>query len=51
MLKFKNPQNKDEEQERFVLVEDRGDRMLVEFVCDMGIRPVFVYATEELEQA
>lgn len=48
MLKFLEPLTPEEENERFVLIETRGDRVLVELVCDMAIRPQFVYLTADL---
>lgn len=48
VVRFAEPQTKDEEEERFVLLELRGDRALVELVCEMSIRPTFVYRTAEL---
>lgn len=51
MLKFKHPQTPAEADERFQLIEDRGDRLLVEFVCDMRVRPTLVYLTNEMTEA
>lgn len=48
VVRFSEPQTKDEEEERFVVLELRGDRALVEFICDMSIRPNFVYRTADL---
>lgn len=50
-VKFAAPLNEDERQERFTVVELRGDRVLVEFICDMNIRPSFVYLTADLVSA
>jgi hypothetical protein len=43
IVKFVSPLSDDERQERFKILELRGARVLVEFVCDMSIRPTFVY--------
>lgn len=51
MLKFKYPQTSTEIDERFQLIEDRGDRLLVELVCDMRVRPTFVYLTDDMTNA
>jgi hypothetical protein len=51
LYKFRNPSTPDEALERFRLVEYRGDRMLVEFVCSMAIPPRFVYPSADLEAA
>lgn len=51
VVKFKEPMSKDEAAERFVIVEVRGDRVLVELVCEMTIRPTFVYMAEEMVEA
>jgi hypothetical protein len=48
LYKFRNPSTPDEALERFRLVEYRGDRMLVEFVCSMAIPPQFVYPSADL---
>ena len=48
MLKFIEPMTQKEKDERFILIESRGDRVLVELVCDMAIRPQFVYLTADL---
>lgn len=50
-VKFLAPLTEEEAAERFVIVEDRGSRVLVEAVCDMRIRPTFVYRVEELIRA
>ena len=34
--------------ERFVVTEPRGPRVLVEFICEMNIRPQSVYLIEDL---
>jgi hypothetical protein len=50
-VKFAEPQTADEESERFVVVELRGDRVLVESDCGVPIRPQFVYSCAELTAA
>jgi len=50
-VKFSQPQTPEETRERFIVLEDRGDRVLVEAVCDMAIRPTFVYLKNELTEA
>lgn len=35
--------------ERFRVLELRGDRVLVEFVCDLRFPPTYVYPTGEVE--
>ena len=49
LVKFVDPKNDDERAETFHVLEVRGDRVLVEFVCDMSIRPTFVYPTADLK--
>jgi hypothetical protein len=51
VVKFRAPMSSDEAQERFVVIEHRGERVLVEFVCDMAIRPQSVYLADDLEPA
>lgn len=48
LVRFANPLTTAEQSERFVVLEMRGDRVLVEFVCTMTIRPTFVYLLSDL---
>jgi hypothetical protein len=53
MYKFKKPNNIIEKMERFILIEDRGERVLVEssFSESCGtITPTFVLSKNELEE-
>jgi hypothetical protein len=47
-VKFRIPMNQDEAAEIFTVIELRGPRLLVELVCDMRIKPVFVYNAVDL---
>lgn len=48
-VKFKEPLDQDEEQERFILLEDPdGGRVLVEGVCNLTIRPTRILDIDEL---
>jgi hypothetical protein len=47
-VKFRIPTTQDEAFEIFTVIELRGPRLLVELVCDMRIKPVFVYNTGDL---
>jgi len=49
VVKFKNPLNADEATERHTVLELRGDRVLVEYICDMNLKPTGVYMVAELE--
>lgn len=51
LVKFANPQSANEMIERFTVVELRGTRVLVEFVCDLAIKPTFVYLVSEMVEA
>jgi hypothetical protein len=42
-VKFLAPLTDEEVRERFIVIELRGPRVLVEAVCDMRLRPTFVY--------
>ena len=42
VVKFAAPLSEDERGERFTVLELRGDRILVEYICDMMIRPTMV---------
>jgi hypothetical protein len=35
----------------YTVIEDRGDRVLIELVCDMTIRPTECVSIEEVEPA
>lgn len=48
VVRFAAPETEDEKSERFVVLELRGERTLVEFVCEMNIKPTFVYRTADL---
>jgi hypothetical protein len=50
-VRFAEPMSADEATERFVVVELRGPRVLVEFICDMAIKPQQVYLAADLVQA
>lgn len=53
LMKFKDPQP-GEESDRFFVVENRGDRVLVanaNAIWDSGIRPTFVYLADDLVAA
>lgn len=50
-VKFTNPATPGEALERFVVLENRGPRVLVEFICTMRIRPTFVYLVSDLTVA
>lgn len=51
LVRFVAPFDAVEACERFIVIEDRGDRMLCEFVCDMTIKPRFVYLRNDLIRA
>jgi len=48
LVRFISPLNEDERGENFTVLELRGERALVEFVCEMNIRPTFVYLAADL---
>ena len=48
LVRFIAPLNEDEREEQFTVLELRGERVLVEFVCGMSIRPTFVYLAADL---
>lgn len=50
LVRFIAPLNEDEREEQFTVLELRGERVLVEFVCGMSIRPTFVYLAADLVQ-
>jgi hypothetical protein len=47
-VKFLSPLNDDEALERFIVLENRGSRVLVEAICNMKIKPTFVYQANDL---
>jgi hypothetical protein len=50
VVKFAAPTTPDEAAERFRVLEDRGDRVLVEFICDLAIAPTYVYPVADLRE-
>lgn len=50
-VKFREPRDADEASERFTVVELRGERVLVEFICDMTLCPQSVYLVEDMTPA
>lgn len=48
VVRFAVPQTEEERVERFIVLELRGPRVLVEFICDMSIKPTFTYPAEDL---
>jgi hypothetical protein len=48
IVKFAFPSGDEEAGERFIVMELRGDRVLVEAINKMNIRPQFVYLLMEL---
>jgi hypothetical protein len=50
-VKFTRPQDAREAAARFKLVEDRGDRVLIELICNLPIRPTECVATVEIQPA
>ena len=51
LVKFATPETANEKMERFTVVELRGTRVLVEFVCELAIKPTFVYLVSEMVEA
>lgn len=53
MYKYRHPKDADEAGERFTLVEERGDRVLVEDASPYWngkIRPLLVYRKADMEE-
>ncbi len=50
VVEFREPAE-DEIGARFLVQEMNGDRCLVQFICDMTIRPTFVYRVADLRRA
>ena len=48
VVQFAHPLTDDEKVERFLVLELRGDRVLVEFICDWLVRPTFSYLESDL---
>lgn len=46
LVKYANPES-GEENLTFKVLEDRGDRLLVEWVCDWLIKPTHCFAKSE----
>lgn len=41
----------DEKGTRYTVIEDNGDRVIMEFICDMAIKPTFVARKCDIELA
>jgi hypothetical protein len=50
LVKLTHPES-GEEDARYIVVEDHGDRVLIEYVCSMFIRPTELVAASEIEPA
>jgi hypothetical protein len=50
-VKFAAPATPDEATERFTVLECRGDRVLVRFICDMAVAPTHVYLAADMVEA
>jgi hypothetical protein len=48
IVKFKDPESEDEKKLRMKVLEDNGDRVLVEALVDMTIKPTYVYLKKDL---
>jgi hypothetical protein len=48
LVRFREVLEPADEKSRFVVVEDNGDRLLVRFVCDLPIPPLFTYRRDEM---
>lgn len=48
IVRFAVPEDADEAKDRFLVLEDRGDRVLVRYLCDMSIPPTPVYLKTDL---
>ena len=49
IVKYSRPL-RDEENMRFILVEDNGDRVLIELICNLPIPPRECVAKEEIAE-
>lgn len=48
-VKMVNPTPDESGSERFRVLELRGDRVVVEYICDLRIPPTYVYPTVDVE--
>ncbi len=51
IVKFREPKTDSEAQERFVVLEDNGSRLLVQAICDMNFKPTYVYLAADMVEA
>ena len=51
IVKFKTPQNPEEQKARFILVEEANvmKRVKIQFICDMNIKPIELVDESEVE--
>ena len=50
VVRFREPLTREEEGERFEVLEMRGERVLVVSLCDLPIPPTYVYLAADLER-
>lgn len=50
IVKLIHPADSREESARFVLIEDNGNRCLIQLICDMPIAPVECVLREDIEK-
>lgn len=49
VVRFANPLDESEKKATFVVIEDRETRLFVEAVCNMALRPKYVYNKTDME--
>lgn len=50
-VRFRDPLTREEEGERFEVLEMRGERVLVVYLCDLPIPPTYVYPVGDVVAA
>lgn len=51
IVRFAVPETAAEQSERFEVIEDRGPRVLVRFICGLTLKPTSVYLAADLTAA
>lgn len=51
IVKYSNPVNEAEVNARFTVIENRGDRLLVQYVCDAYLKPQNCFSITEFSKA
>ena len=49
IVKFKSVLQGESELSRYIVIEDNGERLLIQFICNLSFKPTFVVLSAEVE--